>query len=126
MVRRERKARRRDGFTVIEVMIAMIVLSVGLLGLLGAGAMTVRAIGESDRTVAAAYYASERLERLEALGCDQVSGGHEIRDGIYAFEWSVTGTAASQTRTITLKATYPLSGGRTGNDTFEKALTCVR
>jgi len=122
----ETRASDRDGFTVVEVMIAMIVLSVGLLGLLGAGAMTVRAIGESDRTVAAAYFANERLEELEALGCDQVSGGTEVRDGIYTMKWSVTGTPTSQTRTVTLEAAYPLSGGRTGNDKFEKALTCVR
>ena len=57
-----------SGFTLVELMVAMLVLTVGLLGMLGAAATTIRVIGEGDRTVGAAYHASGRIDELTALG----------------------------------------------------------
>ncbi len=115
-----------DGFTLVEVLISIIVLAIGLLGMLGATTTVIRSLGEADREVAAAYYAHERLEQLDALGCDQVTNGAETRQGIYNLSWTVDGTAASGARHITLVSSYPLSLERTRTDTLEKALSCLR
>ncbi|KPJ92546.1 MAG: hypothetical protein AMS18_07210 [Gemmatimonas sp. SG8_17] len=114
------------GFTIVEVLIAMIILSVGLLGMLGATASVVRTLGEADREVAAAFYSNERLEQLNALGCDQVSNGSETRQGMYALNWTVDGAANSPVRHVVLTTTYTLSAGRTRTDTLENALSCIR
>ncbi len=118
--------RCRGGFTIVEVLIAIIILAVGLLGLLGATTSVVRVLTESDREVSAAFYANERLERLEALGCDQVMNGSEVKQGMYNLSWTVDGSATSSVRHILLTSTYTLSAGRSRTDTLEKALSCLR
>jgi prepilin-type N-terminal cleavage/methylation domain-containing protein len=114
-----------NGFTIIEVLIAITMLSIGLLGMLGATAATIRVVGESDRMVTAAYQATQRLERLEALGCDAAASGTDTQQSI-DLAWTVGGTATDWTRAVTLTATYPMSRGRVRVDTFEKALQCRR
>lgn len=126
MVTVELRHENETGFTVVEVLIAMIVLAVGLLGLLGATTSVIRNLGEGDKEVAAAYYANERLERLDALGCDQVTNGSEVRGGVYNINWTVDGSAASGVRHILLTVSYPISAGRSRTDSLEKALTCLR
>lgn len=115
----------RTGFTIIEVIIAITMLSVGLLGALGATAATIRLLGESDRMITAAYQATGQLERLEALGCDAAASGSDTRQGV-DLTWTVAGSSASRTRPIVLTASYPMGRGRVKVDTFEKALQCVR
>ena len=115
----------RSGFTIIEVIIAITMLSVGLLGALGATAATIRVLGESDRMVTAAFQATQQLEQLEALGCDAASGGSDTQQGV-DLTWTVAGTATSSTRPIMITASYRMGRGRVKVDTFEKALQCVR
>jgi prepilin-type N-terminal cleavage/methylation domain-containing protein len=117
--------KNETGFTIIEVLIAITMLSIGLLGTLGATAATIRVLGESDRMVTAAYQATQRLERLEALACDAATSGTDTQQGI-ALAWTVGGAATDRTRAIMLTATYPMSRGRVRVDTFEKALQCTR
>jgi prepilin-type N-terminal cleavage/methylation domain-containing protein len=126
VVTRIEKPERQAGFTLVEVLIAIVVLAIGLLGMLGATASVIRTLGESDREIAAAYYAHQRLEQLEALGCDGVGNGSEVQEGLYNLAWTVDGTVTTPVRHITLTSTYPLAVGRSRTDTLEKALTCLR
>lgn len=105
---------------------AMLVLAIGLLGLLGATANTMRLLAENDRAVTAAYAASERMERLEALGCDAATSGSETRQGSYTLDWTVSGDSTSRARQIYLRITYPLGRGRSRTDIFERAMACLR
>ena len=115
-----------SGFTLVELMVAMIVLTVGLLGMLGAAATTIRVIGEGDRTVGAAYHASGRIDELVALGCDNVAGGAETVEAIYQLSWTVAGDASSQVRPVMMVAEYPGVRGQVKADTFETGIPCVR
>ena len=115
----------RSGFTIIEVLIAITMLAVGLLGALGATAATIRVLGESDRMATAAFQATRQLEQLEALGCDAATAGTDTQQGV-ALRWTVAGSATSRTRPILLTASYQMGRGRVKVDTFEKALQCVR
>jgi hypothetical protein len=74
----------------------------------------------------AAYHASDRLERLEALGCDAVSSGSDTPQSGYELKWTVDGDAAAQVRHVQLTATYPGFQGRVRANVFEKAIPCVR
>ena len=96
-----------SGFTIIEVLIAITMLSIGLLGMLGATGATIRVLGENDRMVTATYLATQRLERLEALGCDAATSGSETQLGINVV-WRVAGATTDRTRDITLTATLLL------------------
>ncbi len=118
-------SKTESGFTIIEVIIAITMLSVGLLGMLGATASTIRLLGESDRMATAAFQATQRLERLEALACDAATSGTDTQQGV-DLTWRVGGATTDRTRAITLTATYPMGRGRMRTDTFEKALQCTR
>lgn len=56
----------RNGFTLIEVLIAMVILAVGLLGLEALGVSAVRSLGLAQRNSEASAAASHYLE--EAIG----------------------------------------------------------
>ena len=57
------------GFTIIEIIIAIIVLTVGLLGLVTTGALVTRMLARGQRSATAAAFASRRLERMRIAGC---------------------------------------------------------
>jgi len=115
-----------SGFTLVELMVAMLVLTVGLLGMLGAAATTIRVIGEGDRTVGAAYHASGRIDELTALGCDNVAAGTATVDAVYKLSWTVAGDATSKVRPLMMVAEYPGVKGQVRADTFETGIPCVR
>lgn len=115
-----------SGFTLVELMVAMLILTVGLLGLLGTAATTIRVIGEGDRTVGAAYHASGRIDELVALGCDNVAGGAETVAAIYQLSWTVAGDTTSQVRPLMMIAEYPGARGQVRADTFETGIPCAR
>lgn len=66
--------RRSPGFTLVELLIALVILSVGLLGLVTTSALVTRMIGRGQRSADAALFAARRLERLRAGGCAAAAG----------------------------------------------------
>ena len=54
----------RSGFTLIEVMVAIVILSVGVLGLISTSALVTRMIGRGNITTKATQQAQTRLEIL--------------------------------------------------------------
>ena len=67
------------GFTVIEVIVAIIILSVGILGLASSAATVTRMIGQGQRFSEASAMASERFEILRAQQCEDMDGGDETK-----------------------------------------------
>jgi prepilin-type N-terminal cleavage/methylation domain-containing protein len=63
------------GFTVVEVLVALVLLSVGLLALAGAGALAVRTSGDAARERRAVQRGADRLAILRAAGCASARGG---------------------------------------------------
>jgi Tfp pilus assembly protein PilV len=75
--------RREWGFTLVEVILAALLLSVGLLGLASSAALVMRMLERGRRSAAAALFAGRRLEMLRARGCASQAPGAEVanRDG---------------------------------------------
>jgi prepilin-type N-terminal cleavage/methylation domain-containing protein len=63
----------RQGFTLVEVLVAIVLIHVGLLSLVAASAMLMRRTAETRVEAAALEAASNRLEMLAAGRC--VAGG---------------------------------------------------
>ena len=59
--------RNRQGFTMAEVMIAMVMLSVGVMALVGSSAAVTRMVGRGRNDTMAGQVATARLERLRQL-----------------------------------------------------------
>lgn len=83
----------RNGLTLIEVIVAMLVFAVGGLGLAAGSAIVVRQIGLSTLRSNALTIARSRAERASASGCGSLSAGEDRILGIRSV-WTVAGGSA--------------------------------
>jgi Tfp pilus assembly protein PilV len=74
-------ARPRAGFTLLEVIAAIILIDVGLLALVAGSAVLVRQTSELRARSAALHVASNRLELLGAAGCAGADGRALLSNG---------------------------------------------
>ncbi|MBI4500278.1 MAG: prepilin-type N-terminal cleavage/methylation domain-containing protein [Gemmatimonadetes bacterium] len=109
------------GFTITEVVIAIVILSVGILGLAGTAASVTRMVGRSQQDGKTASLASERFEILRSLNCTAVAGGSST-SGQYSVTWSVTDVTNGKQATIMV--TGPTATG-TRSNTFTQIISCV-
>jgi len=63
------KQRNEGGFTILEIMIAVVILMVGMLGLVMTAALTTRMMGRANRAQQAAAYAQKRMEMMRSSAC---------------------------------------------------------
>jgi prepilin-type N-terminal cleavage/methylation domain-containing protein len=90
--------RSRRGLTLVEVLIAVVVLAVGLLAVTGSSAMVTRMIGRGKVETEAALHAARRMELLRAAAASTSprclangfkSGGPVLSGGLTE-SWSVS------------------------------------
>lgn len=111
----------RQGFTVVEVLVAIMVLGVGILALVGSSMLVTRMIGEGKRATFATQIAQRRIELVRRIAmnttpqCTGVTAatGTATADRITE-QWTIT--VGTGTRSVTARAIYP--DGR-GLDTVE-------
>ena len=116
-----------QGFTVTEVIIAIVVLSVGLLALASTAALTTRMIGRGQRSAVASTFAAQRLELLRPTACrTQVNGTEVLTRGSVTLAtntWRFS-NPGNQTIRIQLVTTYLSAQGKSRTDTTETAVSC--
>lgn len=100
---------RRAGFTVIEVIIAMVILTVGVLGLAGTTAFLVRQVTQADLMTERVAAFQTIIDRLQSLPYDSVTAGTDSV-GIYAVAWTSVNNG-SQNKTVTIITTGPGTRG---------------
>src|SRR5437879_12468074 len=89
--------KRESGFTLVEIIIAIIVLTVGLLALVTSSALVTRMIARGQRSAVSATFAAQRLEQLRVTGCASRSSGTDLllRSGVpldsSAWRWGDAG-----------------------------------
>jgi prepilin-type N-terminal cleavage/methylation domain-containing protein len=117
------------GFTIVEVIIAVLVLTVGILGLVTTSALVTRMIARGQRSANAANFANKRLELLRVTGCKSQTGG---RDTLYTQTgapiatnaWVFTNATNSHWTIVdTLKYVTSKGGWRT--DIMETQVSCL-
>lgn len=80
---------RRAGFSMVEVIIAIIILTVGVLGLAGSTAYIVRQITFSDLLTERSVAFQTVIDRLQSLPYDNVVAGDDSI-GVFYIRWTVT------------------------------------
>jgi prepilin-type N-terminal cleavage/methylation domain-containing protein len=120
---------RRSGFTLVEALVAVVVVGVGIVALVSASSSVTRMIGRGKMETRAAMAASGRLEVLRSAAdatsprCADpafTSGGPIILGGV-AEKWEVAPTG--KVRPVRVTVTYLTVGGlRTAS--LETRITC--
>lgn len=72
----------RAGLTVVEVLTALLVLSVGLLGMAGTSTLALRTASSASSERRALGRLQLRLATLTAAGCESASSGSAATDGV--------------------------------------------
>ena len=90
-------SRDRAGFTVIEVIVAILVLTIGVLALAGTAAVVTKQMATGNRQTVASTIAQARFDSLASVGCTQLAaagatntGVVEYRKGQVSETWTVT------------------------------------
>ncbi len=112
------------GFSLVELIVATLVLSVGVIGLTSTMSLTTNMIGRSHRYAEAAALAAEKMEILRTRDCDLMTSGSESR-GDRQVEWRVTDMAAGDGRYVMVRVRFPThrdTGWRV--DTFSTTVSC--
>ena len=89
---------RGAGFTIAEVLVALVLFAVALLGVAGSSALAVRVTGSALRERRAVQRAADRIASLRARGCTGARSG-SAADAALALDerWTITSTAGSVT-----------------------------
>ncbi len=112
--------RNRAGLTLIEVIVAMLLFTIGALGMAASSAAITRQMTLSILRSRAASTARTRDEEMHAAGCAGISGGSETRQGIVS-NWTIAqGATASIDQSIERAG---LNSQRT--DHFLSAVPCT-
>lgn len=124
-------ARGKAGFTIVELMVAVLVLGVGITALVGSSALVTRQIGRGRMMTLANEVATRRLEMLRLAArpvgtgapCSQssfASGGPNTTRGVTE-SWTVSGSGS--TRTVTVTVSYRVKDG-TASSTLRTVIGC--
>jgi len=124
------RKRTQSGFTIIEIIIAIMVLTVGLLALVTTAALVTRMIARGQRSAVASMYAAQRAERMRPAACipaQRVDGTDTLYTGS---NWVATNTWAFvdegnlyyRVRVVTL---YKTIKNQLRVDTLEMGVTCL-
>ncbi len=110
------------GFSLVELVVAILILTVGILGLAATAGQVTRMVGWGGRYGASAAVAGAELEELRATPCGSLGTGGTATKGIYSLSWTIT--TSGQLKTMTLSVTYP-NGRSNRTDVYETQRQCV-
>lgn len=124
LLRLRRAARRvhksRGGYTIVELLVAIMVFTIGLLAMAGTASLIMSTIASSQTRSVAAGVAESRFESLRAQNCALHAGGTAVTRGVRE-DWSVKQMARADdvTVVITLQNRH-----RTRTQTFRSYMPC--
>lgn len=99
------KRSARGGFTMIEVIVAIIILAVGLLGMAGATGYLIRTVTLGDLMTERSIAFQSTLDRLQSLPYDSVTSGTDTV-GVYRVAWRAVDDGP-QIKTLTVVTVGP-------------------
>jgi Tfp pilus assembly protein PilV len=121
--------KNQGGFTIIEIIIAIIVLTVGILGMVTTAALVTRMIARGQRSASASAFAGRRLERMRAAACDaaqRTNGADTLYRGstwvsINTYTFTDVGNFNYRLKVV---STYKTVKNRVRRDSTETTIPC--
>ena len=99
--------RKRRGFTLVELITALVLLSIGALALASLSAVVMRNISGAAQQTIAATIAQSRMEQLRGLPCTALESGEATTRGMDEY-WKVV----PETRSILVSLVVGYNDGR--------------
>jgi len=100
-----RITRKRAGFTMVEVIIAIMVLGVGVLGLAGTTAYIIRQVTLADVMTERSTALQTTIEKLQSTSFTSISSGADSV-GIFYVKWS-SAVETSRSKIVTIITVGP-------------------
>lgn len=127
--RREGIPSSRSGFTIVEVLVAMMVMTIAVLALASSSGLVAKMIARGHNAEMASAFAMRRLEVLRMTGCTLRANGADtlFRGGsnwaaVNNWVWTDGG---AKTFRVKITTSYRSSGGLTGTNISESSISCV-
>ncbi len=114
----------RDGFTIIELVVAIMILVVGVLGLAGTAGMVSRMVGGAAQQTVAASIASSRFETLRSVPCTQTTTGTATLRKMNEKRVVQQDAGNRKLYNISDEITYTAAGGRSRKLDFQSIILC--
>jgi Tfp pilus assembly protein PilV len=108
------KTQGRGGFSITELLVSVIVISVGVVGFATAVGLVSTELWYGDRDTNVAMLAADQMERLKSLPYDSLTSGDRTQ-GSYELEWDVQG---ADPKKVMLVVGYGTSSFGTRADTL--------
>jgi prepilin-type N-terminal cleavage/methylation domain-containing protein len=119
--------RAKCGFTLVELLIAILVLTVGLLGLAGTAVLVSRMVARGQRAAAQAAFAARRLEMLRATACTAQDDGVDVlyrgTTPVDSISWRFAPRGNRGWR-IVVRSRYRTDREQWRSDSAETAISC--
>lgn len=120
------------GFTVLEIIVAILVLTIGVTSLVSSSALVTRQVGRGRIVTIANEIGRQKLDSLRAIAAKNV-GGSRCADAGFAsggpattrhvtYSWTVSG-AGTAPHDVTVTVSYPRKGG-TSTFTLTTTILC--
>jgi type IV pilus assembly protein PilV len=103
-----RRRRARRGLTLIEMIIAIIVMSIGIMGLAGTATYVAKQMGEGSTQTVAATLAAKLADSLASRRCSAIVAGNQTKRRV-TLTWTVEDS--SRTKWIKAQVQYPTKRG---------------
>ena len=123
MKRRSPRAasRPRRGLTLIEIIIAIIVMSVGIMGLAGTASYVAQQMGNGNNQTIAASLSTKIADSLSSRKCSSLVNGTQTSRGV-TVAWTVT--TFTRVRQVDQTVTYKPKRGSTKTLTYRMVVQC--
>jgi Tfp pilus assembly protein PilV len=112
----------RPALTVVEVLVALMLVSVGLLGIAGTSALSFRTVVTAEHERHAMQRVTMRLARLASEGCARASSG-ELHDADLHERWTVA-AGGSGVAFVDASVDWQGRGSRRRSLVLRSALLC--
>lgn len=122
---RERAPRQRRGVTMVELMVALAIVSIGVFGLAGGATLVTRLMGGGTIQQRASTIANAHIEQLRSLSCGSITNGSDTVRNVIS-TWTKTDITVSSSRrgmSINLTVQYPTTTG-THTQSYRTIIAC--